>query len=45
MSPLATFAMKAYADDPCDRFVFKVAPVGTDNIENDLTKKCTRRSP
>ena len=45
MLPLATFAMKAYADDPCDRFVFKVAPVGTDNIENDLTKKCTRRSP
>ena len=39
MLPLATFAMKAYADDPCDRFVFKVAPVGTDNIENDLTKK------
>lgn len=39
MLPLATFAMEAYADDPCERFVFKVAPSGTNNMENELTRK------
>lgn len=39
MLPLATFAMKAYENDPCERFVFKVAPSGTNNMENDMTKK------
>ncbi len=39
MLPLATFAMKAYADDPCERFVFKTTPSGTNNMENDLTRK------
>lgn len=39
MLPLATFAMDAYADDPCERFVFKVAPSGTNNMENELTRK------
>jgi fructose-1,6-bisphosphatase-3 len=39
MLPLATFAMKAYAGDPCERFVFKVAPSGTNNMENELTRK------
>lgn len=37
--PLATFAMKAYAKDSCDRFVFKAAPKGTDNEETDLIRK------
>lgn len=37
--PLATFALKAYAKDPCEYFVFKVAPSGTDNTESDLVKK------
>ena len=37
--PLATFALKAYKDDPCTRFVFKVAPSGADNMESDLIKK------
>jgi fructose-1,6-bisphosphatase-3 len=39
MLPLATFAMNAYAGDPCERFVFKVAPSGTNNMENELTRK------
>lgn len=39
MLPLATFALKAYKDDPCARFVFKVAPSGADNMESDLIKK------
>lgn len=39
MIPLATFAMRAYADDPCERFVFKVAPSGTNNHENEMTRK------
>lgn len=39
MLPLATFAMEAYADDPCERFVFKVAPGGTNNMENELTRR------
>lgn len=39
MLPLATFAIKAYEKDPCERFVFKVPPSGTNNIENDMTKK------
>ena len=39
MLPLATFALKAYAKDPCEHFVFKVAPTGTDNPESELTKK------
>lgn len=39
MLPLATFAIKAYRDDPCSRFVFKVAPSGADNMESDLIKK------
>ena len=39
MLPLATFAMDAYADDPCERFVFKVAPSGTNNMENEITRK------
>lgn len=39
MLPLATFALKAYKDDPCTRFVFKVAPSGADNMESDLIKK------
>ena len=39
MMPLATFAMSAYADDPCERFVFKVAPSGTNNVENDMIRK------
>ena len=38
MLPLATFALKAYKDDPCTRFVFKVAPSGADNMESDLIK-------
>lgn len=39
MLPLATFAIKAYRDDSCSRFVFKVAPSGADNMESDLIKK------
>lgn len=39
MLPLATFALKAYKDDPCTRFVFKVAQSGADNMESDLIKK------
>ena len=39
MLPLATFAMDAYANDPCERFVFKVAPSGTNDMENELTRK------
>lgn len=39
MLPLATFAMDAYANDPCERFVFKVAPTGTNDMENELTRK------
>jgi fructose-1,6-bisphosphatase-3 len=39
MLPLATFAMNAYAGDPCEQFVFKVAPSGTNNMENELTRK------
>lgn len=39
MLPLATFALKAYAKDPCENFVFKVPPSGTDNTESDLAKK------
>ncbi len=39
MLPLATFAMDAYADDPCERFVFKTVPGGTNNAENELTRK------
>ena len=39
MMPLATFAMRAYADDPCEQFVFKVAPSGTNNMENDMIRK------
>ncbi|MEE1028445.1 MAG: fructose-1,6-bisphosphatase [Agathobacter sp.] len=39
MVPLATFAMRAYADDPCERFVFKVAPSGTNNHENEMIRK------
>ena len=37
--PLATFAMKEYADDSCRLFGFKVQPSGTNNEENDLTRK------
>ncbi len=39
MVPLTTFAMKTYADDPCRQFVFKVAPSGSDNMENAIIKK------
>ncbi len=39
MLPLATFAMEAYANDPCERFVFKVIPSGTNNMESDLIRK------
>ena len=39
MLPLATFAMDVYRNDPCERFVFKVAPEGHNNVENDLVKK------
>lgn len=39
MLPLATFALKAYAKDPCEYFVYKVAPVGTDNAESEITRK------
>ncbi len=39
MLPLATFAMKAYANDPCERFVFKETPKGTNNEENEMTRK------
>lgn len=39
MLPLATFAMDVYADDPCDRFVFKGVPSGTNNVENELIRK------
>lgn len=39
MLPLATFAMNVYADDPCERFVYKVEPTGTNNDETDLIRK------
>ena len=39
MLPLATFAMKEYADDSCRLFGFKVQPSGTNDEENDLTRK------
>ena len=39
MLPLATFAMKEYADDSCELFGFKVQPSGTNDEENDLTRK------
>ncbi len=39
MLPLATFAMRVYADDPCERFVFKGTPSGTNFEENEMTRK------
>lgn len=39
MLPLATFAMKAYADDPCDRFVEKSVEGTTSPMENDMIRK------
>lgn len=39
MLPLATFALKTYADDPCDKFVFKAAPSGTNNEDSGMTRK------
>lgn len=39
MLPLATFALEVYADDPCERFVFKGVPSGTNNVENELIRK------
>lgn len=39
MLPLATFAMETYADDPCERFVFKGIPSGTNNGENEMIRK------
>ncbi len=39
--PLATFAMKQYADDPCERFIQKNLTQQSENndIENQLTRK------
>lgn len=39
MLPLATFAMRVYADDPCERFVLKGTPSGTNFEENEMTRK------
>lgn len=39
MLPLATFAMKVYEDDPCDRFVQKDNNSNTTKIENELVRK------
>lgn len=39
MLPLATFAMEAYAEDPCERFVYKGVPSGTNRVENELIRK------
>ena len=39
MLPLATFAMKAYADDPCEKFVFKGTQSITNFEENEMTRK------
>lgn len=37
--PLATFAMKVYGQDPCERFVFKGVPSGTNKVENELVRR------
>ena len=37
MLPLATFALKAYENDPCERFVQKGG--STTKLENDLVRK------
>ena len=39
MLPLATFAMRVYADDPCERFVFKTTPTGKNFEENEMTRR------
>ncbi len=39
MLPLATFAMKAYADDPCEQFVLKGTQSITNFEENEMTRK------
>lgn len=39
MLPLATFAMDAYSDDPCERFVFKGVLSDTNTTENALVRK------
>lgn len=39
MLPLATLALEIYADDPCERFVFKGVPSGANNVENELIRK------
>ena len=39
MLPLATFAMEAYADDPCERFVFKGVPDDENATVNTLIRK------
>ena len=39
MLPLATLAMKAYKDDPCDRFVQKGADGSEMRIESNLIRK------
>ncbi len=39
MLPLATYAISAYAGDPCEKFVFKTVPSGTNNMETDMIKK------
>lgn len=36
---LATFAMDVYQNDPCENFVFKVTPSGTNDNESALIKK------
>ncbi len=39
MLPLAIFAMEAYSDDPCERFVFKGVPSDSNTTENTLVRK------
>ncbi len=39
MLPLATFAMEVYADDPCERFVFKGAAENENHTVSTLIRK------
>lgn len=39
MLPLATFAYQTYANDPCECFVQKVPSSGSNDMENEMTRK------
>lgn len=39
LMPLGALAIEVYSSDPCDQFVFKAAPSGTNKNENRLIKR------